>query len=81
MNALGPLEGQEALPNRVGEQKIEKTDVVLSSSCLNLIICFLTSSIYLMKSVIILYFTQIYAHASDFLNTTFSLYIIETYLD
>lgn len=45
MNALGPLEGQEALPNRVGEQKIEKTDVVLSSSCLNLIICFLTSSI------------------------------------
>lgn len=81
MNALGPLEGQETLPNRVGKQKIEKTDVVLSSSCLNLIICFLTSSIYLTKSVIIVYFTEIRAHASNFLNITFSLHIIEMYLD
>lgn len=78
---LGPLEGQETLLNCVGKQKIEKTDVVLSSSCLNLIICFLTSSIYLMKSVIIVYFTEIHTHASNFLNTVFSLYNIETCLD
>lgn len=81
MNAWGPLEGQETLLNRVGKQKIEKTDVMLSSSCLNLIICFLTSSIYLMKSVIIVYFTEIHAHASNFLNIIFSLYNIETCLD
>lgn len=81
VNAPGPLEGQETLLNRIGKQKTEKTDVVLSSSCMNLMICFLTSSIYLMKSVIIVYFTEIHAHASNFLNIIFSLYIIETCLD
>lgn len=68
MNASGPLEGQETLLNRVGKQKIEKTDVVLSSSSLNLIIWFLTSSVYLMKSVTVVSFTDIHAHASNFLN-------------
>lgn len=68
MNASGPLEGQETLLNHVGKQKIEKTDVVLSSSCLNLIIWFLTSSVCLMKSVTIVSFTEIHAHASNFFN-------------
>lgn len=74
MNASGPLQGQETLLNRVGKQKIEKTDVVLSSSCLNLIIWFLTSSVYLMKSVTIVWDTEIHAHASNFLNTVIVLY-------
>lgn len=39
-----------------------KADVVLTSSSLNLIICFLTSSIYLMKLVKILYFIDICDH-------------------
>lgn len=52
MNAWGPLEGQETLLNHVGKQKIKETDVVLSSSWLNLIICFLISSIYLMKCIL-----------------------------
>lgn len=57
--ASGLLEGWKTLLNRVGKQKIGKAEVVLTSSCLNLIICFLTSSTYLKSSVIIVYFTDI----------------------
>lgn len=50
------------LLNCVGKQKMGKADVVLTPSSLNLITCFLTSSIYLMKSVTILYFVDMYDH-------------------
>jgi len=68
--------------NCVGKQKIGKADFVLTSSCLNLLISSLTSSIYLMRSVINVNFTDIYAHASNFFfNIVFTFCIIETYLD
>lgn len=77
MYASGLLEGWKTLPNHVGKQKIGKADVVLSSSCLNLINCSLTSSIYLMNSVTTVYFKEIYATQVIFFNIIFIFYIIE----
>lgn len=75
MCASGILEGRKTLLNHVGKQKMGKADAVLTSSRLNLIICCLTSSIYLMKYVVTVHFTDINAH-KQFLKILFLLLLL-----